>query len=80
MTERRCDHCEWWVEGFDGRGLCRGAPPTGGLDGSYFPATARDDWCGAFRMSERLIFEGRREREGRIGAYLDEAPDDPGLK
>lgn len=54
MTARACRNCMWWSDG-----QCRGAPPSvvvdiGGVDETRWPATSADDWCGAFRMAERL--------------------------
>ena len=50
---RACQNCQWWTRHEPGEpyGTCRGAPPT---HGAPWPSTLSDDWCGQFRMAERL--------------------------
>lgn len=56
---RACRNCQWWVgEPAGSGGECRGAPPTpvitaDGLE-AMWPRTGSFEWCGAFRIAERM--------------------------
>lgn len=71
---RTCETCEWFIELAEGSeaGDCHGAPPstvvTEDLAGrqqaqTLWPNVQRTDWCGAYRIAERLI-----PSLGRLGA------------
>lgn len=56
---RACASCEWWdnpATGDPDFGYCHGAPPTAVPDDgeAMWPVTAASDFCGAFRVAERM--------------------------
>jgi len=56
---RACGSCQWWVESADpdlkGLGRCKGGPPTTSKSGlGDWPVTGIAEWCGAFRLAERM--------------------------
>ena len=57
MTARTCNLCEWWVSAAADAafGTCRAHPPTVDQGAAVWPSTASDEWCGAFRIGERLL-------------------------
>ena len=84
---RACRCCQWWLVEPDGSaGECRGAPPTpiitaDGLE-TMWPRTGSFDWCGAFRIAERMAggisdaeFEAAHARMGQRLAGLGDKPE-----
>jgi hypothetical protein len=84
---RACRNCQWWVgEPAGSGGECRGAPPTpvitaDGLE-AMWPRTGSFEWCGAFRMAERLAdgmtdaeFETAHAQMGQRLAGLGNKPE-----
>jgi hypothetical protein len=55
---RACRNCQWWIETGRRSGQCRGAPPVAKLHNAgerpVWPSTEPSDWCGAFRIAERM--------------------------
>lgn len=50
---RACQNCEWWLatQARPAVGYCKAGPPIA----SYtWPLTNAFDWCGRFRLAERL--------------------------
>ncbi len=57
---RACRNCQWWDRGASLTGpaligTCRGGPPSvTDRNTCHWPVTEDTDWCGAFRMAERM--------------------------
>jgi hypothetical protein len=58
---RACRNCQWWIEStvpdpvLEGLRSCKGGPPTASYEMlRLWPVTGPDDWCGAFRIAERM--------------------------
>lgn len=49
MSERRCDKCEWFDEGY----CIRFPPQVGENDNSMFPMTSMNCRCGEFREKDK---------------------------
>jgi len=48
---RACENCAWWVATNSAVGQCKGGPP---ITSYTWPMTTHVDWCGMFRLAERL--------------------------
>lgn len=52
---RACKNCQWWVSAPASElGVCKGGPPTPAAKRGEWPVTHHIDWCGAFRLAERM--------------------------
>ena len=57
---RACKNCQWWDRGASLTGpaligTCRGGPPSvTERNTCHWPVTEDSDWCGAFRIAERM--------------------------
>ena len=55
MTERAYRNCQWWVAPEAAViGACKGGPPSATTGITEWPLTHSADWCGMFRLAERM--------------------------